>query len=196
MYRRRSEEAVEAVISAGDIQRAEYWHVLRTPPAREIDAGLVLHDLGFLVYCPMQTAWKRAGRNGGLRIRQRPAGMPAFVRYIFVGFTRGDPDWRALFDTGYIRGVVAVDGRPYRVAPKEVARVALAQRAGAFDDAGARDSGPTVEVGARVRVDDGPLRGLYFRVETIRDGSVGVLAAMLGQLNYVELKLDAVTKAA
>lgn len=194
-YRARNEDAVEAVISARDIMAAEYWHVMRTPPAREVDAGVLLHNLGFTVYCPRGVAWKRVGRGG--RLRKRPANEPAFGHYIFVGFREGGPSWSMLFKTGYIRALVGLNGKPFIVRPGEVAAIARRQRVGDFDDQDARTSRAIdIAPGERIRVEEGPFRGYYFRAETVREDRIGALVGMFGQLNFVEFTLDQVSKAA
>ena len=196
MYKRRrdAEELVQRVVSPADIQRAEEWYALRTPPMREIDAAVLLADLGCLAWCPMQTAWKRRAK-GRIKIRMRPTRHAAIVGYIFVAITRGAPDWAGLWATGYIRGLVGVDGRPYPVPKRQLLRVADGQ----LDNFGARrDSVDPVSVkpGERVRIEEGPFQGLYSRIEAIEDGRLKVLVAMLGAQRFVELKLDAVSKAA
>lgn len=194
MYQRRTraEEAIEAVISARAIQQADEWYALRTPPMKEIDAGVLLHDLGFLVWCPMQTAWKRVG---SLRIRHRATRLPAMVGYILVGLTRGDRDWLLLWRTGYVRGVVAVGDRPYAIPKGHVARLAKGQRGGAFDETGvALDA--SLREGDRVRVEEGPFRGHYVRVEAVAADRLKVLVDLFGRRHYVEMRLDSVSKAA
>lgn len=193
------EMEVQAAVSLADIAAADYWHALMTPPMKEIDATIILRRLGVIAWCPMQTAWKRAG---SWRLRQRPTRYPAFVRYILVG-VRGDPDWGLLMKTGYIRGVISADApgtderRPYRIHPVEVELLAERQRSGGLK----ASSPPAPEALARGDVakvidDESPLLGYRIVVEEVEGAEFDTLVDWFGRKTWTRFRLDQVRKAA
>ena len=201
MFNRRTTRMVEEPPSAAQCADAGVWHVVRTPPGRELETGRLLVDLGFTAWCPLQKTWRRVGR--GCRVRKRNVARPAFIRYIFAGVP--DPaaggrraNWKAALEAGLVEAILArSDGRPVTLSPKEVRRLAERQGAGEFDEALARASAAAeMGVGARVRVVEGPFRGFEYRVESVAPASVRVLAVLLGAERFVDLALDQVVKAA
>ena len=165
------------------------WYIVRTWTMKEVEYGARLLLMGAGVYCPVRAQRKKVGR--GLRLRHVSTQSAVFTSYVFVAL--GRLSWLDLFDSGYIHGVICHGDRPAAIHPRQVAAIASRERHGAYRSIDAAD-GPGFRAGDNVRVDEGPLRGLRFRAEKVSGGLVSVVWDAVGKKNFVELRVDSVSK--
>lgn len=194
------------------------WYLVSCPAARFERARAMIARLGAWTFAPEEKpgAGASAGlaggrargrfakveRGGAARQARRKARlwMPG---YLFIGLpSLATPSgrratisiWRHVIEAGYVRGVVVADGKPLRMPPAMIARLAVGVQAGA----------PTAEAigfqpGDMVRVvEDGALRGLTAEVRAIVPearlarivmtmlGAERVVVAPVGALRLVE----------
>jgi transcription antitermination factor NusG len=159
------------------------WYLVRTPPAREPAAAHVLKATGFEVYSPMKVIWRR--HHHVPEKRQ----VALFPSYVFVGLSDLTPDGEALRVTPYVSALVTIDG----VNPARIRAAIVEELRFRF---GELTTGPRFHRWIRGRVfgpgdmvelvgDINPrLRGVVFRVETIR-GRSAVLISKLFSLPVV-----------
>ena len=201
MYKRLNRYTVESVVTQASIDAAECWFLVRAPSNKVFEAAAILEKLGLLVWAPCETSWKKVTRSR-LKVRKRPVQYPAFFNYLFIGLVRGEPHWRALFNSGYVRAVVVMKTsrgpEPYAVSKNVIATAARKQAKG--DLKGYR-LGHAVRYdlhkGDQVRVvtERHSWWGHQVRIQSIEDGSAHVIGRLLGKKVEFEIALDDVEKA-
>lgn|GEM_PF-5969838 len=167
------------------------WFIARVWTMKEVETGARLMMMGAGVYCPIQSRRKKIGR--GLKLRHVPTNCAVFTSYIFVA--PGSLSWLSLFESGLVLSVICEGDRPVSISRRQLAAIASRERHGAFKEISS-NSDTGIAPGDLVRVDEGPLRGLRFTAQKVRDGLVSVLWDAVGKKNFVELRVDSVSKAA
>lgn len=109
-----------------------FWFIIKTMPNAELKAVDELHRAGFRAYVPKRAVYRRR-RDEQLPIRR----WPALIGYVFLRFP-GPADWLAVHRCQGVRGILYVDGAPYRLPRREVARIMQAQRSMQYDAGNAR----------------------------------------------------------
>lgn len=181
------------VLSPEEIRRAESWYLIHTSAAREVEAARLLRLMGMLAWVPRGERFKRVG--GSRRpVRLTPTRYAAFAGYLFVGVRQGEADWRALFETGLVHGVIGDNGAPYRVPVRSLVQVTHRQRRGVYDlsadDMVKARALPDVKAGETWRIGSGPLRGYDVPVVAVNGAIARVLVDLFQMQKPVELRLD------
>ncbi|MEM9014071.1 MAG: transcription termination/antitermination NusG family protein [Pseudomonadota bacterium] len=195
---KQGEWNVERVTQLGE-RNAQAWHALMAPPGREIDAALILDKLGVTAYAPHVKMVKRAGRKGNLRIAHVQTRHPICPRYVFVAADTDNRWLVAAFKTNYVRAVLAVDTRPYAIDAETIAGLETGRPGPRAykpkeEKKAAYNTARAIDPFSPVRVDAGPLRGLYCAVETLTDSHLRIAHDMLGKKNFQWLRLDDVSQ--
>jgi|GEM_PF-3342182 len=197
---KRGEWNIERVSKFPEDKALPVWHALMTPPGREIDAAIMLDKLGVTVFAPTLKAAKRAGKNGGLRIRVVHTWTAILTRYIFIGASPDD-DWRmALFRTNFVRGILAVDCRPWPIDAATVKGVGTGKPGPSsyrpMENKPLTRKPLKLDLSKPVRVDKGELRGGYYMAEELPDRQLEVAYSMFGRQHFHVLRVDHVSQPA
>ncbi|WDI31608.1 hypothetical protein PUV54_00170 [Hyphococcus flavus] len=200
MYKRANRYTAADTLAPCDVWATPQWHLIRVQIDKVFTVAAILQKCGLKAWAPLQTGWIKIGPNR-MRVRHRPVDHPAFFNYLFVGIS--DPShWRALFQTNYVRAMVAIetaDGpRPFAVAPHVVNGAMARQRKGNFRPEQLRRRLPAFGEGDMVRTieTENPWSGQVLRVQAIEESKARVLGELLGKEIEFEISLDALCKAA
>jgi transcriptional antiterminator RfaH len=152
------------------------WVVVTCKQAQEVRARGELERQGFDVYLPMRlVSIRRAGRSNVRDLVARPF-LPG---YLFVRTSLALSDWRRIWSTFGVRGLLGSEERPAAVRDWVIDRI-RDQEEGGFIKLGLAFDGPVFPKGARVQVSglDG-VEGLF--VEQIDDRRASILISLLGR---------------
>jgi transcription antitermination factor NusG len=200
VYKRRNRYTEVETLPPPDVYDVDLWHLIRTQGNKVFETAAILEGSGLVAWAPLQSSWKKAGGGGSrFRIRQKSVNRPAFFNYLFVGLPGGNFDWSKIFNTGYVRAVVAITtptGPKAYCAPKHTVNAAMArQRKGKFSASRTAKKALPYSPGDKVRVEDGhSWVGHKLRVVRIEDSSARVIGELLGKTVEFEIALDALSK--
>jgi transcription antitermination factor NusG len=124
---REERKAIRAALKA-----EPQWYLVQTLPQGERKAVAELHRAGFRAYLPKRAVYKRR-RDGKLPVKR----WPAMHGYVFMK-PQGHPDWNRFHRCQGVRGVVFLDGQPYRIPQSQIAAIMRAQRSMSYDAPNAR----------------------------------------------------------
>jgi transcription antitermination factor NusG len=173
-----------------------FWHILRAPPAKEVDACFYLDMIGCRLFTPWRSPWKKptvGGKKSRMRLRRAAVGAPAFPGYIFVGVTAYGLNWLRMRDTGYFRGVVALHGEPYRITNRKIDEIMRKQKATGFRLEPNRET-PKMDPGDAGKVVSGGFGGHEFEAVDVTETAVKFWLHILGKEQLVEIPLDMVRR--
>lgn len=163
-----------------DATERQAWFAVRTNPRCERRAVTGLTERGFSAYLPVETRWRRNGKE------RKPTENPLMVGYLFAALDEG----QSIYDLRRVDGVasvVGVNGRPVQVDPWAVLHIAASESLGAFDKTGTRHR--KFEPGQKVTITVGPFKGHQAKVEELLDA--GKVRLMLeGKFIKGELTFD------
>lgn len=170
------------------------WFCIHTHPGQELLAVADLHRQGFLAYLPLFVDRKRTVMQVRYSRRPDPVLKPLFPAYMFIPFDRSQQRWSPIALT---RGVKRIFGsRPDAPTPVPVGVVeALIARSGPdgyIDDAKPADGLPEIEVGASIRINEGPMTSFEGVCEMSDGDRVRVLLNLFGRSVPVTLDRSAV----
>jgi transcription antitermination factor NusG len=109
------------------------WYALMTNIRCEERAVAGLRAKGYEVFYPVQRAWVRHRRIGGLARKWRQIERPLFPRYILLGFS-GPQDWLSVRSTDGVERVVNVQGVPIRIPSWVVTEIYARMGEGEFNE--------------------------------------------------------------
>lgn len=178
------------------------WHVVRALGRSDREVSQSLIGFGFSVYAPRVLELRPLGkrqmsssqRRAGIEIR-RPQLVPLFPRYLFVRFDMTRANWRDLFATAGVAGLVCEGGLPVPVTQAVIDRVKHLEMQGAIV---ARNEKIrcVFRIGQRVRINSGPFAEFHATMQTALDQPlddvdaetrVRILLNLFGQDSTVEL---------
>jgi transcriptional antiterminator NusG len=168
------------------------WHVVATEPKHE---SLAMHEIagrGLVTYLPIVPRSEAHGR-GGVRCVERPM----FPSYLFVRCRHNADDFAKITCARGVRRLIAVEGKPSRIADAQIEVIRLVEAEKAEDEARRLvrttksksclvwDFAP----GERVRIKEGPLAGFYAQLTAAVDewDRIKALVTMFGGPSSVEL---------
>lgn len=165
------------------------WYILLTNIKCEQRAKSDLEASGINVYLPMARKEFKHHRNKKWITRE----FPVFNRYMFIELDKTYPRWFDVRRANGVESVLGVDGRPMPVDPSSVQEVKDKQAVGAFDIM--RKTKSRLQPGQRIRIEGGPLTGIYGSV-TKESGrkTVHMMAEMLNNRIPVEIPIALVSK--
>lgn len=108
------------------------WYLVQTNPSNERKAVSELHRAGFRAYLPKRAVYHRR-KDGRLPVKR----WPAMQGYVFMK-PIGPADWNRFHRCQGVRGVVFLNGQPYRIPQSEIAAIMRAQRSMSYDAPNAR----------------------------------------------------------
>lgn len=165
------------------------WYILQTNIKCELRAKADLEASGINAYLPMARKEFKHHRNKKWITRE----FPVFNRYMFIELDKTYPRWFDVRRANGVESVLGVDGRPMPVDPSSVQEIMDKQAVGAFDIM--RKTKSRLKPGQRVKIESGPLTGLYGEV-TRESGrkTVHIIAEMLANRIPVEIPIALVSK--
>lgn len=113
----------------------EAWFIVQTNPNCERKAAAEMRRRGFGVHIPRHVSIKKHHRTGKDIIKRRPL----MSGYVFMRF-KGPESWYYLRQCQGVRGVLYVDGHPYRMPQEDVLAIIRAQRYFRYDDQTTRNT--------------------------------------------------------
>jgi len=162
------------------------WVVVACRQAQEVRARVELERQGFDVYLPMRLASiRRQGRyaNGARDLVARPF-LPG---YLFVRTSLALGDWRRIWSTFGVKGLLGSEERPTAVRDWVVDRI-REQEEGGFIKLGLVADAPAFARGARVQLNGlDMVEGLF--LEQIDDRRASILVSLLGRDSRVTVDL-------
>jgi transcriptional antiterminator RfaH len=163
------------------------WYVVRTHANSEKKVCWHLERQGFQIYLPRYLKRRRHAR------RTDHVAAPLFPRYLFVLFDSAVQRWRAISSTVGVSCLIRNGEHPAPVAD------------GIIHDLRAREdesglfrlfSRPTFEVGASIRISDGPFADYLGLYEGMKDHErISVLLDLLGRKVRVDVDAGVVAAA-
>lgn len=165
------------------------WYILLTNIKCEQRAKSDLEASDINVYLPMARKEFKHHRNKKWITRE----FPVFNRYMFIELDKTYPRWFDVRRANGVESVLGVDGRPMPVDPSSVQEIKDKQAVGAFDIM--RKTKSRLKPGERVKIESGPLTGIYGEVskESGRK-TVHIMAEMLQNRIPVEIPIALVSK--
>jgi len=94
--------------------KAVVWIVVVSKPGQERRAKLQLEQQGFEIYLPMKLSMNR---------KRELVAAPFFPRYLFARVSLQVGDWKAIWSTLGVQGLLGTINRPYGVADSVVERI-------------------------------------------------------------------------
>jgi transcriptional antiterminator RfaH len=162
------------------------WVVVACRQAQEVRARVELERQGFDVYLPMRLASiRRQGRyaNGARDLVARPF-LPG---YLFVRTSLALGDWRRIWSTFGVKGLLGSEERPTAVRDWVVDRI-REQEEGGFIKLGLVADAPAFARGARVQLNGlDMVEGLF--LEQIDERRASILVSLLGRDSRVTVDL-------
>ena len=107
----------------------ESWYIVQTNPNSEHKAAREMRRRGFGVHVPRMAIVRRHHRTKAPIMKRRPL----MTGYLFLRF-KGPANWYALRQCQGVKGVLYVDGHPFRMDQGDVVDIIRAQRSMAYDD--------------------------------------------------------------
>jgi transcription antitermination factor NusG len=145
------------------------WYIVQTTPNSELKAAAEIRRAGFRAYLPKMVRCFRHHRTKRLELHRRIA----MAGYVFIRFP-ANPNFLALRECRGVRGVLCVDGQPYRLARQQVASLMRSQRAMKFDEPNAR-----AERRGRLAGDRNlALKERFLRGSRVVDNARGIIATV------------------
>lgn len=107
----------------------DMWFIVQTNPNCERKAAREMRRRGFGVHIPRAAIVRRHHRTGKPIMKRRPL----MTGYVFLRF-KGPENWYVLRQCQGVKGVLYLDGRPFRIAADKVVDIIRAQRDMSYDD--------------------------------------------------------------
>lgn len=157
------------------------WYVVMTKPRLEKAARDHLQQQDYEVYLPL---WQKSSRQGG---SWQSLEVPMFPRYLFLRPTRVEQSLAPVRSTRAVSSLVRFGGTPAMASAALVADIAHTEAR----RRAAADASVPFSQGDLVAVVQGPLRGVSAEVFNCDQDRVMLLLQMLGQVQRIELDVDA-----
>lgn len=113
----------------------EFWYIVQTNPSSERKAAREMRRRGFGVHVPRAATVRIHHRTGKPIMKRRPL----MTGYLFLRF-KGPENWYRLRQCQGVKGVLYVDGHPFRFPHSDVLAIIRAQRSMAYDDSDTRST--------------------------------------------------------
>lgn len=107
----------------------DIWYIVQTNPNSERKAAREMRRRGFGVHIPRAAIVRRHHRTKKPIMKRRPL----MTGYLFLRF-KGPANWYVLRQCQGVKGVLYLDGRPFRMAHDDVVEIIRAQRSMGYDD--------------------------------------------------------------
>lgn len=163
-----------------------HWYVVHTQPACEARAGMHLAAQGYTIFCPSSRKTVRHARKSTNKL------APLFPGYLFVSLDLSRDRWRSINGT---RGVIRLltQGEVPQAVPSGIVETLQART----DSQGALALPPTLNVGQRVCIMEGPLANLVGTLQRLNGADrVQVLLDLLGRSVPASIQVRALDPAA
>lgn len=172
---------MEAAAGPSDPQVSE-WYACYTKGRHEKRVTRLLDERGFEVFLPL------VSRVREWHDRKKVVEFPLFPSYVFARF--GADELSQVMAVPGVVGVVRFDGRPVAVPDEEIANIKRLS-AGLGPEGPEPEVGPLVGKGQRIRIAQGPLRGVEGVVASRRGSSRLVVVVGVTAINQgLRVELD------
>ena len=160
------------------------WIVVSCRQAQEVRARVEMERQGFEVYLPMRlVSIRRPSRTGVRDLVARPF-LPGYL-FVRVGLALGD--WRGIWSTFGVKGLLGAEERPSAVRDWVVDRI-RDQEEGGFIKLGLEADRPAFDRGARVQLAGfDQVEGMF--LEQIDERRAAILVSLLGRDSRVTVDL-------
>lgn len=111
------------------------WYIVQTNPNSERKAAREMRRRGFGVHIPRLVTLKIHHRTKKPILKRRPL----MTGYVFMRF-KGPENWYELRQCQGVKGVLYVDGHPFRMDQADVIAIIRAQRYFRYEDRNTRDT--------------------------------------------------------
>lgn len=122
----------------------EHWYIIQCNPNCERKAVGEIRRAGFRAHMPRLAKMRRHHRTKQPIIKRRPL----MTGYVFVRFP-GPENWYALRQCQGVKGVLYVDGHPFKLPREHVASIMRAQRSMRYEDGETRATRRKLQSGYR-----------------------------------------------
>ena len=163
------------------------WHCVWTHPQREHAALYDIGSKGIPTFLPLHA-------ERGDRISRRPERIvPLWSRYLFVQFDPNADQWRRIYRSNGVGGLICHAPEKPTPVPHGVVEHLMARTSqrGVVDDPGSAPR-PDIPLGSPVEVRDGPLAGLRGLVSKSGPERVLVLLRLFSSEVRVAMRTDQV----
>lgn len=113
----------------------EVWYIVQSNPGSDKKAAREMRRRGFGVHVPRAVSVRIHHRTGKPIMKRRPL----MTGYLFLRF-KGPENWYRLRQCQGVKGVLYIDGHPFRMAHDDVLAIIRAQRSMAYDDSDTRST--------------------------------------------------------
>jgi transcriptional antiterminator RfaH len=159
--------------------KAVVWIVVVSKPGQERRAKRELEQQGFEIYLPMKLVVNR---------KRELIASPFFPRYMFARVSLQVGDWRAIWSTYGVQGLLGSPTRPHGVADAVVERIQAAEESG-FIKMGLAAAAGHFAGGQRVRMaGSDALEGIF--LEAVDEKRAAILVSLLGRDSRVTVDLS------
>lgn len=168
------------------------WYAGVTAPQKEFVAERVLKSLGVECFVPSRREWRRPNRYVGIK---RGVHYPVVPRYVFLCVE--DANWKPVFQTGYVRGVLSRNGEPLEISSGDLDKLRKMGRTAPGAHRWMRTH-REFQVGEYVRLVEGPFKDWEFQVLAIDEatGKAKIDADILGAKRSMVVDIEQAEKAA
>lgn len=169
-----------------DERQGQHWYAVHTQPACEARASMHLAAQGYTIFCPSSHKTVRHARKSTSKL------APLFPGYLFVSLDLSRDRWRSINGT---RGVMRLltQGEVPQAVPAGIVEALQART----DSQGALALPPTLSVGQRVCIMEGPLANLVGTLQRLNGADrVQVLLDLLGRSVPATIQMKALDPAA
>lgn len=110
-------------------EQSDFWYIVQCNPNSERKAAREMRRRGFGVHIPRMAIVRRHHRTKKPIMKRRPL----MTGYVFLRF-KGPANWYVLRQCQGVKGVLYVDGHPFRMPQDSVVDIIRAQRDMTYDD--------------------------------------------------------------
>lgn len=166
--------AMAVAKAAETAQGGKVWVVVVSKPGQELRAKSELMRQGFEVYLPMQLFEVASGPRKG-----ETHAKPFFTSYLFVRVPECVTEWRAIFSTFGVSGVLGCNHSRATAVKDEVVEMIRAHEDAGFIRLGVAEAAPDLRRGESLRHSEWGLQGVF--LERVDSKRALILVSFMGR---------------
>lgn len=175
---------------------APRWFVVYTDPRGEERAVGGLRSLGYAVFAPVETVWRKIPEHKRLPNgpKKEKRCQPLFPRYIFVGLHVGEHSLLPARATDGVADIVTVAGRPVEVSPALIARMQASVGSSDYDQTAKEADALAKLLGQQIQIPEGLFAGFMATVLRIARKTVEVEVSSAGRKFRLTMGLELIAR--